>query len=149
MAYSAVSTVSDGDVFSASQLNGIINNQQHFYSMIGESNVPAFTAQDTALDGIYGTWYMRYTKRYLHYYIEILTGDVDRMKISVNGNFEFDDGTNRTSGYIYTGYIDITGITSVPSSGAFYPIYVDVTHLSPSGGTCRIWYFIHSDQTVL
>jgi len=149
MAYSAVTDFVDGDVLSAAKLNGLVSNQEHFQTSVLCTSGIAFVALDTALDAIYGPWLFRRSRRYLHYYIEVLTGDVDRLKINVNGNEEFNDGVNRTSGYIYQSYIDLTLITAVPAIDDFYFCDVDVEHLSPSGGTCRIWYFIESDSTTL
>lgn len=149
MPYSAVTDFTDGDVLSASKLNQILSNVEYLYSISGDAINPGFSTIDMALDAVYGNYYFRRTRRYLHYKISILTGDMDRLKINVNGNEEFNDGTNRTSGYDYEGYFDLDAITSVPSEGDFYVISVDAEFLAPSGGTGRIWWFIESDNTTL
>lgn len=149
MPYSALSTFTDGDVLSASQLNTLRSNQVYFQSSIGNASGPSFVAVDTALDGTYGTWIFKRRRRYLHYLVIILTGDVDNFDINIDGTSEFHDGTNRTTAYEYSGYIDLTATTSNPSVGDFYEVEVEIEHLAPSGGTTRIWYFIESDSTSL
>lgn len=149
MPYSSVGSFTDGDVLSASDLNGIRSNQEYFQSSLGNTSGVSFVAADTLLDGIYGTWIFKRRRRYLHWRIDVLTGDTAELDILIDGNSEFNDGTNRTSGYSYTGYVDLTATTANPSIGDFYEVQIDIEHQSPSGGTTRIWYFLESDSTSL
>lgn len=149
MAYSAVTDFTDGDVLSASKLNQLIANQTHFFSLVGDLVNPGFVTIDMALDQDYGNYIFKRTKQYLHYKITLLTGDMDRFKIFVNGNEELNDGVNRSATYNWEGYFDLDAITSVPAIGDTYEVYVNAEFLSPSGGTGRIMYFIESDSTTL
>lgn len=145
MPFSTPPTFTDGSVLSASQLNLLSNNDIYFQSLLGNNNNTGFMTEDISTDRDSAIWVFKRSRQYLHYNIEMLSGDSDRLIIFVNGDIELNDGVNRT-GYTWTGYFDLDAITSPVSVGAVYEVYINIEFIS---GSLRVNYFIESDNTSL
>lgn len=146
MPYTTIPTLASGDVLSAVHLNIIKSNIEYLYAQVQRQNMP-FSSQTLSGDGTTDNWYMRYVHRYLHFKFHTTTGDTDEIGIWVNGNREYYDASNHTSPYSFSGYIDMTTITTVPTVGDFYPIYVVFSN--GTSGDLIIDYFIQSPNTSL
>ena len=149
MAFSTPPTFTDGNVLSASQLNTLASNQNHFAGLLGSTSNTGFMTEDVGTDRVSATWVFKRSRQYLHYRVDMIEGTSDRLKIFVNGNEEFNDGVNRTFPYSYTGYFDLTAITTPVSVGTVYEVYCDCDVDSSGTNTFRIQYFIESDNTSL
>lgn len=148
MAFSTPPTFTDGNVLSASQLNTLAANQNYFVSLLGTTSNTGFMTEDISTDRVSATWVFKRARRYLHYRVDMIEGLSDRLKIFVNGNEEFNDGINRT-GYTWSGYFDLTAITTPVTVGAFYEVYCDCDVDSSGTNTFRVQYFIESDNITL
>lgn len=145
MAFTTPPTFVDGSALSASQLNILANNQLYLYSLLGTNTNTGFTTEDINTDRDSGRWRFKRSRKYLHYRIDMISGDSDRLKIYVNGGEEFNDGVNRT-GYSWTGYFDLDSITYPPSVGDEYDVYINIEFIS---GELRVIHFVESDNTSL
>lgn len=145
MPFTTPPTFVDGSALSASQLNILSDNQLYFYSLLGTNTNTGFTTEDINTDRDSGRWRFKRSRQYLHYRIDMLTGDSDRLKIIVNGGEELNDGVNRT-GYSWTGYFDLESITNPVSVGDEYDVYINIEFVS---GSLRVIHFVESDNTSL
>jgi len=146
MAFTTPPTFTSGNVLTAAQLNTLSGDVEYLYSITHGINI-GFTGQTTSTAGNTRPYSLRRRVQYLHYKIRVTSGTVDSLSINVNGNNEFTDGVNRSSGYTYSGYIDLTAITAVPTVKDFYTIYSTVA-FDPSG-EITIDYYIESNSTTL
>lgn len=146
MAYTTPPTFADTNVLTATQLNTLSGNQEFLYSLVNGINIP-FTSETMTGSGDSRHWEFRRRVRYLHYKIRVTTNDTDRLRISVNGNYEFDDGVNRSAPYTYSGYIDLTAITAVPAVKDFYEVYITLDWSVV--GELVVDYFLESSSTTL
>lgn len=149
MPFSTPPTFTDGNVLSASQLNTLAANQNYFNSLLGTTSNTGFMTEDISTDRDSAIWVFKRSRRYLHYRVDMIEGLSDRLIIYVNGNEELNDGINRSSGYSWTGYFDLTAITSPVTVGDLYEVYCNCDVDSAGTNTFRIQYFIESDQTSL
>lgn len=147
MPYTTPPTFADGNVLSATELNTLSEDVEFLYSITHGMNIP-FTSETRTSTGDTRHWQFRRRVRYLHYKIRSTQNDTSRVRINVNGNWEFDDPTNRIGAYTWSGYIDLTAITAVPAVGDFYEVYAELTPLvGPNEWV--IDYFIESNSTTL
>lgn len=149
MAYSPVAIPADGAVLPASVLNGLADNAAFLYALVSGINT-GFTTY--SFDGspdpeTSRTYVFRRQARYLHFRVDLLTNDVSDFDVLVDGTSEYNDPTNRSATYSYTGYIDLTGVTSAPAVGDLYEVTVELDW--SVGGTARLVYLLESDATSL
>lgn len=147
MPYTTPPTFSNGSVLTATQLNTLSDDVEYLYSITHGMNMP-FTSETSTATGDTRHWEFRRQGRYLHYKIRSTQNDTDQIDITVNGNIEYTDSINRIGAYTWSGYIDLTTITSVPSVKAFYEVYVTYTSLT-GPNEWVVDYFIESDSTTL
>lgn len=117
MAYTAIPTLSDGNVLSASHLNLLADNANYLGSLGTLPNV-AFTQWRTSSAGsMY--YHIRHTHRYLKAYYET-TGTCDFIKITYNGTLVKNDGDPDAS-ETYSIDLNSLGLTV----GQWYEIQVE------------------------
>lgn len=146
MAYTTPPTFSNGSVLTATQLNTLSGDVEYLYSVTHGMNI-GFTGEEKTTDGYCRPYTYRRRARYLHYKIRVTAASVHELRINVNGNDELTDTTERSSGYTYSGYFDLTAITAPPSALDFYSIQAWVS--LASGGVIYIDYYIESNATTL
>jgi hypothetical protein len=147
MPYQVPPVFSSGNVLTAAQLNIISENLEFFWSLVSGVNIP-FSGQTLTASGDSRVWTFRNVARYLHYKVLLDVGTSDEFELYVNGNREVYDASNHNADYTFEGYVDLTAITSPPSVGQFYDVYVTET-FSGSPNELQIIYLIESDSTTL
>ena len=148
MSYTVSPVFSDGNVLSASQLNILANNASFLHSLLAGVNIP-FSGQTLTGSGNSRVWTFRHVARYLHYKIFLDGGDSDEIYIRVNGNREFSDATNRSADYTWESLIDLNAITSPPSVGDFFDVYIEMAFGGGGGSDLQIVYLVESDSISL
>ena len=149
MAYTNMPTLINSTPWYAFTLNSYSENIRFLHSITHCNNV-AFTSQTLTDDGESRRWVFVHRGRYLHWKIRCTNNSVDNLRIYVNGNEEFLDGTNRSNPYTYSGVFDFDiDITSVPAIGTTYEVYVDVDFLSAGVKGLVIDYFIETESATL
>lgn len=146
MAYTTIPSLASGDVLTATHMNILKNNIEYLYGLYSAYNTP-FCGQTITSSGVTNIYHFRYVHRYLHYSATVTSGIGDDFKVYVNGNSEFHDGSNHSATYTYSGYIDLTAITAVPTLGDFIPVYIDI--LFSGSSELTIDYLICSPNTSL
>jgi hypothetical protein len=149
MPYTPVAIPADGAVLSAATLNGINDNSAFLYSLVSGVNVPFTTHSFTGSPSPEQSrpYVFRRQARYLHFRVDLTSNDTSDFDILIDGVSEYNDPTNRSAAYSYTGYIDLTGIGSPPAVGDFYEVVAEIDW--DVGGTARVVYFLESDATAL
>ena len=149
MAFIVPPTFADGDILTAAQLNILSDDLEYLYSLVAGANVPFLQHKwdGSPTEEPSRTYIFHRANRYLHYKIRLTGGETADFKIFVNGNQEYLDSTNRTSGYEWVGYIDLTGITAVPAVGDSYEVYANIEWAT--GGEAKLDYLLESDETAL
>jgi len=146
MAYTTPPTFADTNVLTATQLNTLSGDVEFLYSITHGMNIP-FTSETMTGSGDSRHWQFRRRARYLHYKARVTSNTTDRFRISINGNYDVDDGVNRSAPYTYSGYEDLTLITAVPAVGDFYEVYITLAWSVV--GELVVDYFIESNSTTL
>lgn len=147
MAFTTPTTFADGNVLSASDLNKFSSNDEYFYSLVSSNINVGFSSSSLTSDGDSNYWFFYRVHRYLHYKIENITNDTDRLRIYVDDVVEYDDGTNRIGNYTWTGYIDLQTDTSV-AVGSVFSVKVNIVFLT-GPNNLLIHYFVQSPNTSL
>lgn len=145
MAYTTPPTFSNGSVLTATQLNTLSGDVEYLYSVTHGMNI-GFTGELIAADGWARPYTFRNRVRYLHYKLRVTGSNVLQVDINVDGNVEFSDSTTRSAGYTYSGYIDLTLVTSPPSAKDFYTVQ---TWVDLDGGNVTLDYYIESNSTTI
>ena len=146
MAFTTPPTFVDATVLSASDLNILSANEEFFYSLVSSNINVGFSSFKQTGSGYSDPWFFFRVHRYLHYKIENVTNDTDRLRIYIDDNAEFDDGTNRIGNYIWTGYIDLDSVTSAPAVGDMFKVETRIEFLTGPNNLIT-HYYIQSPNT--
>lgn len=122
MAWTTPPTFSDGAILSAAQLNILSADLEYLYALLQAPQPASSTLYaNRDLNSTNNSWRIRYKNRYLHYRATVAAGTVNNFAIVVNGTTYTLDSTARTSGYVYSSYIDVNaqGLTV----GTIYNVY--------------------------
>lgn len=152
MAWTTPPTFVDGSTATETQLNALLQDVEYLKDVTQQVNPPfgSWALNSSDADEDHNTWFIIHTARYLHFQIELISGDIQDIAIRYNDQNVWEDATNRASPYTYEGYVDLndTGvITPTPTNGEEYSIWV-TTDGNP---TCvvRVNYIIEYSETTL
>jgi hypothetical protein len=90
MPYTSISTVSDGQVLTASHLNTLSANQAFLYGLANQANIPFNTFRIATASGMSSTdavWYIKHRLQHFHFKVScnVTTPDWDYVRIFYNG----------------------------------------------------------------
>lgn len=117
MAWSSPPTFADTNILTASQLNILSDDVEYLYGLVSGVNTPFNSLESgVQLTAANNQWLIRHAYEYLHYKVRVRAGQNDDLEIYMNNGTTdlrlYWDSTARTTGYEYSGYIDIEDITT-------------------------------------
>lgn len=111
MAYTAITTLSNGNVLNASHLNTLSANQEFLYALANQANIPFNSYRDT-VSTLVKVWDIRHRVRYLHYKITSEGGNWDYCRVYYNG---VKIAGNEAGATTFSGYYDLTSWAGLPN----------------------------------
>ena len=87
MPYNTIPTINDGDVLTASYLNGIAANQEFLHSLGNSANVPfnSYRSTQVTLDDAEAQWFVRHRLDFLHARVRSYGGAWNYCRVYYNG----------------------------------------------------------------
>lgn len=125
MSYTAIPSLSDGNILSASWLNTVADDIAYLYSLANTANTPFNSVRKTTdlFDDTVQEWVIRHRLQYYHYKITSQGGPWVYARVYYNG---VKIAGTEAAGTTFSGYYDITSWAGLPnlvgawSSGVAY-----------------------------
>ena len=111
MTYTAITTLSNGNVLNAPHLNTLSANQEFLYALANQANIPFNSYRDT-VSTLVKVWDIRHRVRYLHYKITSEGGTGDYCRVYYNG---VKIAGNEAGATTFSGYYDLTSWAGLPN----------------------------------
>lgn len=114
MPYTAIPTISTGDVLTASFLNGLSSNQEFLHSLGNSANTPFNSHRSTqaTLDTADAQWFVRHRLDYLHYRVLSYGGNWNYARVYYNG---WKVASSETAAASLSGSVDLTDPSTWPN----------------------------------
>lgn len=144
MAWTTPPTFAAG-VLSAAQLNILSDDLEYLYGVL-QASIQPFRVLTLNLQYSNNLWYIRYKLRYLHYRVKVTGVTHDALSLVVNGTTVFSDGVQRSTNYIYAGYVDLNAQGLTP--GQLYAVQFSNTFPTYNSGISVEWLRLSGSTTL-
>ncbi len=153
MSWSTPPTFVDGTLPTDAELNIVRNDIAYLYELFTANGAIAFNgiSSNVDLSADNNSFTFIHVHRWLHYHVELESGEIQDFIIVYNGVDVYEDATNRTAPYIYDGVIDLedTGVISpTPTIGEEYVAYFAIDFTAGTNEV-HVQYLIEHPEATL